>query len=240
MRVESPRENQTLSLGQDLVLKYSHTTRDGNCRVTVLVNAKAVGSLWACAGSLLVSEHELHLGRNKVEVIDQEEKDPDIAVEFEVIPELPWKERETCKPHEDVCLHLVNGTCMVFRDAEMERMGRIPRIFHWVWVGHRKWGGGREIPAKFQPFMDTWRSLHPQWQFVIWTDDVITWPLHNQALVNQADTFAELSDIVRLEVIERKAHSTESDIGILNLAQCSGLVAYMSTPTSKRSNRWTI
>jgi len=203
MRVESPREGQRLPQGQDLVVKFSLSAREGSCRVTVLVNSKAVGSLWACSGSVLVSEHELQLGRNKVEVMDQEEKDPDESVEFDVVPVVPWRERSTCKPHEDDCLHAVNGTCVITRDAEMGRMGRIPRIFHWVWVGYHRWGGRREVPDKFHAYMDTWKQLHPQWQFVVWTDDMITWPLHNQALVNQADTFAELSDIVRLEVVER-------------------------------------
>jgi len=106
------------------------------------------------------------------------------------------KDDATCKGQ--TCIHRVADKCILYQDTWARAHGDIPRILHWVWVG-----GGGAIPEKFHPMMESWRRLHPEWQTVIWTDDLVTWQLRNEAVLLQADTYAELSDIVRLEVVER-------------------------------------
>lgn len=48
----------------------------------------------------------------------------------------------------------------------------VPKFIHQSW-------SSRELPAKFQRWSDTWRSNHPDWEWVLWTDE------DNKALVER-------------------------------------------------------
>jgi hypothetical protein len=48
----------------------------------------------------------------------------------------------------------------------------IPKLIHQSWSSN-------ELPAKFQQWSDTWRTNHPDWEWVLWTD------ADNQALVDK-------------------------------------------------------
>ena len=216
----SPIASQELARAQDLVVKYAIADDGHACRVVLVVNGRVLGTREGCKMSVLVPEHELVMGANMVEVIRQGDdyynyQEQEASATFTVIepkqwPSLPSSRSagagaagESCNQqdaacHQKVCIHQAANTCILYEDAWARENGAIPRILHWVWVG-----GGGDIPAKFHPMMDSWRHLHPEWQTVIWTDDKVTWELRNQALMRQADTYAELSDIVRLEVVER-------------------------------------
>ena len=214
MHVWSPISGQQLARGQDLVVKYAVGEDGQACRVVLVVNGRVLATQNACKASVAVPEHELAVGPNVVELFrqgDDQGQAQEASVNFEVVhpplwPNLPFDEvgvDESCKDGNAVCsrktcIHRVRDACVLYDDAWARAHGSVPRILHWVWVG-----GGGEIPAKFRPMMDSWRTLHPEWQTVIWTDDKVTWELRNSALMLQADTYAELSDIVRLEVVER-------------------------------------
>jgi hypothetical protein len=217
IRVHSPAAGQQLARTQDLVVKYAIAEDGHACRVVLVVNGRVMGTREGCKMSVLVPEHELVLGSNMVEVIRQGDdyydyQEQEVSVTFDVVEPRPWpdlpsgnaggagvacdQDGATCARR--ACIHQVADACILYEDDWAREKGAIPRILHWVWVG-----GGGDIPAKFHPMMESWRRLHPAWQTVIWTDDKVTWELRNQALMLQADTYAELSDIVRLEVMER-------------------------------------
>ena len=40
----------------------------------------------------------------------------------------------------------------------------IPKIIHQTWKTH-------EIPHKFQKFVDSWKEYHPDWKYMLWTDE---------------------------------------------------------------------
>ena len=48
----------------------------------------------------------------------------------------------------------------------------VPKLIHQSW-------SSRDLPPKFQRWSDTWRSNHPDWEWVLWTDE------DNKALVNR-------------------------------------------------------
>jgi hypothetical protein len=216
----SPVADQQLARAQDLVVKYAIADDGHACRVVLVINGRVMGTREGCKLSVLVPEHELVLGSNLVEVIRQGDdyhnyEEQEATVTFTVVEPKQWPSvpsggsrgasdaGEACSEHDAVCsrracVHQVSETCILYEDEWAREKGAIPRILHWVWVG-----GGGDIPAKFHPMMESWRRLHPDWQTVIWTDEKVTWELRNQALMLQADTYAELSDIVRLEVVER-------------------------------------
>ena len=216
----SPVADQQLARAQDLVVKYAIADDGHACRVVLVINGRVVGTHEGCKLSVLVPEYELVLGSNLVEVIRQGDdyynyEEQEASVTFAVVEPKQWPSvpsggsrgasdaREACSQHDaacsrGACIHQVSDMCILYEDEWAREKGAIPRILHWVWVG-----GGGDIPAKFHPMMESWRRLHPNWQAVVWTDEKVTWELRNQALMLQADTYAELSDIVRLEVVER-------------------------------------
>lgn len=72
----------------------------------------------------------------------------------------------------------------------------IPKIFHQVWLG------GKPFPADAQAFQDTWRVLHPDWEWRLWTDADLP-SLQNQDALAQSFHLAMKSDIVRYEALCR-------------------------------------
>jgi inositol phosphorylceramide mannosyltransferase catalytic subunit len=42
----------------------------------------------------------------------------------------------------------------------------IPKIIHQVWVGS-------DPPEHLQEYMETWRAIHPDWDYMLWTDDEV-------------------------------------------------------------------
>ncbi|TMW55797.1 hypothetical protein Poli38472_008445 [Pythium oligandrum] len=50
-------------------------------------------------------------------------------------------------------------------DRYSREQARIP------WLIHQSWKSVDKIPARFEPWMRSWRELNPQWQYIFWTDD---------------------------------------------------------------------
>jgi len=200
------------------------------CRTLVLINGTVVARTEddpagkGCWRSLLVRNDLLKPGLNDmlVMVIDaggsdeggreeeegheeeEEEEEESLlgesSVQFRVEHRSSWvpEDRDECK-HEPAtgdgsCIHEVDGKCII-HDRLPVKGSSIPRILHWVWVG-----GGGSIPDKFHGYMQTWRDRHADWQFIVWTDELITWELRNEALVYQADSYAGIAVLNRSRV----------------------------------------
>ncbi|HLZ88031.1 MAG TPA: glycosyltransferase, partial [Puia sp.] len=42
---------------------------------------------------------------------------------------------------------------------------KIPRILNQTWKDH-------DVPADFKEMADSWRKMHADWQYVLWTDEM--------------------------------------------------------------------
>ncbi len=170
----SPRADVIHPLEQDVIVKFEVKSQGQPCSVVALLNGKLNRVVNSCKLSFAIDADELNLGLNELEILlqastsaDDERDEPSAALTFRAEPREPWSTPDpACRgpaPASDTCdrcLHAVNGTCVLRRDASPHP---IPRILHWVWVG-----GGGPIPARFEPYMASWRALHPDWQFVVW------------------------------------------------------------------------
>lgn len=72
---------------------------------------------------------------------------------------------------------------------------KIPKIIHQIWLGGL-------VPEKYADWMSTWIEHHPDWTYILWTDDDIQYlNLSNRDLFEKASNFGEKSDILRVELI---------------------------------------
>lgn len=74
----------------------------------------------------------------------------------------------------------------------------IPKIIHQIWIGG-------PVPAAFKKYMHTWQQMHPDWQYVLWTDDNIKelFPLYNQTFFEESEGMGVKSDLLKWEIIYR-------------------------------------
>ena len=71
---------------------------------------------------------------------------------------------------------------------------RIPKIIHQIWLGS-------PVPEKYFAWMESWMHWLG-WEYKLWTDqDVKSLSLYNQDLYNRAQSYGELTDILRLEIL---------------------------------------
>lgn len=51
-------------------------------------------------------------------------------------------------------------------------MSFVPRVFHQIWFNFTpgEWGILRSPPAKYDPFMASWRKVNPKWRAVMWNE----------------------------------------------------------------------
>lgn len=75
---------------------------------------------------------------------------------------------------------------------------KIPKIIHQIWVGPKV------PPAHFIIFQEKWKKLHPDWEYRLWTDsEVEDLNLGLKDLIDQSPNYAEKSDIIRAELLDR-------------------------------------
>jgi Mannosyltransferase OCH1 and related enzymes len=75
----------------------------------------------------------------------------------------------------------------------------IPKIIHQIWIGS-------PLPEVFKKYMETWQELHPDWQYVLWTDEKVEkelFPLYNQKFYDESDSMGVKSDLLKWEIIYR-------------------------------------
>lgn len=90
-------------------------------------------------------------------------------------------------------LYIKNNPAYVKRSKQI----KIPKIIHQIWIG-------KQVPAEFKKFMDSWRAYHPDWQYRLWTqDDIAELNLRNRDLIDQSRNPGEISDLMRYEILYR-------------------------------------
>jgi len=85
----------------------------------------------------------------------------------------------------------------------------IPKIFHFIWLGSRKY-------QKLEENIRSWQANHPDWKFIFWTDQEDLkpegceirniselFPLKRQDLFNRFSVFSCRTDVLRLEIIRK-------------------------------------
>ena len=73
----------------------------------------------------------------------------------------------------------------------------IPKIIHQIWLGS-------PLPDRYKQLQASWRRLHPDWKYILWTDkDVEAFGLRNKELYNAASNYGEKADIARYEILYR-------------------------------------
>jgi mannosyltransferase OCH1-like enzyme len=64
--------------------------------------------------------------------------------------------------------------------------------------------GKKPIPEIYKKYMKTWTTLHPDWEYRLWTDkDVDDFPWTNKKLFLQAENPGMKSDIWRYEIVNQ-------------------------------------
>ncbi|MCH9620727.1 MAG: hypothetical protein S4CHLAM20_01280 [Chlamydiia bacterium] len=77
-------------------------------------------------------------------------------------------------------------------------INKIPKIIHQVWVG------SKPIPEKYKEYMETWKKLHPDWEYKLWTDsDIEGFDWINREYFDAVSNPGMKSDIWRYEIIYR-------------------------------------
>ena len=71
---------------------------------------------------------------------------------------------------------------------------RIPRLIHQVWIG--------PLPPPVE-WLRTWAERHSGWEYRLWTEQTIPFPLRNQAQFDASPQYCGKSDILRYEVLLR-------------------------------------
>ena len=82
-----------------------------------------------------------------------------------------------------------------FEVAEYSKETIMPKIIHQIWIGS-------PVPEKFKSMMDSWKKVHPDWEYKLWTDeDIEDFPFINGDLFHASTNFGMKSDIWRYEIL---------------------------------------
>lgn len=72
---------------------------------------------------------------------------------------------------------------------------KIPKIIHQIWLGGK-------VPDQFKSLMQTWKDLHTDWEYHLWTDDSIkTLKRFAQKPFDCMTNLGGKSDILRYEIL---------------------------------------
>jgi hypothetical protein len=72
----------------------------------------------------------------------------------------------------------------------------IPKRFHYVWVGG-------PMPDRYCAFVEAWKRLHPDWEFVRWSEHNIDFSHAPLREAYKQRRWAKVSDIARLMAVHR-------------------------------------
>lgn len=71
----------------------------------------------------------------------------------------------------------------------------IPKIIHQIWIGSL-------VPKKYLVMMESWKKMHPDWTYILWTNkDIDSFPFINKKLFHEAKNYGLKADIWRLEIL---------------------------------------
>jgi mannosyltransferase OCH1-like enzyme len=72
----------------------------------------------------------------------------------------------------------------------------IPKLIHQIWVGPHP------IPDKFTQFMENIKTLHPEYEYRLWTDkDLTTSNFTLYEYIEKTPIYAQKADIMRYEIL---------------------------------------
>jgi hypothetical protein len=75
---------------------------------------------------------------------------------------------------------------------------KIPKIIHQIWLGPKA------PPSYFYDFQEKWKNLHPSWEYKLWNEEELEkLNLENWPLVMKSSNWAEKSDIIRADLLNR-------------------------------------
>jgi mannosyltransferase OCH1-like enzyme len=75
-------------------------------------------------------------------------------------------------------------------------MNEIPKILHQIWLG------GSEMPQEFIIWRNKWIELHPDWKYMLHTDDTIKdIPDYLKKYIDSCEKYSSKSNVLRLYVI---------------------------------------
>ena len=74
----------------------------------------------------------------------------------------------------------------------------IPKIIHQIWIGS-------PLPQVFKKYMNTWKQMHSDWEYKLWTDENVheLFPLYNQRFYDETESMGVKSDLLKWEIIYR-------------------------------------
>lgn len=75
----------------------------------------------------------------------------------------------------------------------------IDRAIHHIWVS----AAGAALPAEFERYRRSWIDRHPTWSFRLWGLRDLDFPLLRPELLAQACSYAQVADVLRLEILYR-------------------------------------
>jgi mannosyltransferase OCH1-like enzyme len=73
---------------------------------------------------------------------------------------------------------------------------KIPKIIHQIWLGG-------DLPKEYQKYADTWKRLHPDWQYILWKDEDVKKLKITKKEVYKSPSVALRSDILRYEILKK-------------------------------------
>lgn len=73
----------------------------------------------------------------------------------------------------------------------------IPATFHRIWVGDAR------IPKQANDYWEKFRALHPDWNFVTWSDPIRAEDFELGRLFSSCKHPAQLADLMRIEIVHR-------------------------------------
>ena len=107
----------------------------------------------------------------------------------------------SCVRRENGAEKLSSGLCQGASRRASQKT--IPKIVHMIWLG-----GDKPHSANYVKWFESWKSHHPDWKIMWWTDDSVAdlrarSDLKNSRAFDEAKNYGEKSDILRYEIIER-------------------------------------
>jgi mannosyltransferase OCH1-like enzyme len=88
-------------------------------------------------------------------------------------------------------------TNVIVNGCDYQIEPRIPKIIHQIWVGS-------PLPDKYISLIKSWQRYHPDWVYILWTDDDIkVFGLVNQDQYDATSNYGQKADIARYEILYR-------------------------------------
>ncbi len=79
--------------------------------------------------------------------------------------------------------------------VEKSKTPLIPKIIHQIWIGG-------PVPDRFVKLMETWKELHPSWEYKLWTDaDLQDFPFLDRRAFDRAINIGAKADILRYDIL---------------------------------------